>query len=86
MARKSNNFRPKRTEIIWHTRQQDVLEEIAKILGVEKATTQTPGWFAARTPAIKNIIARMTAEELRGLMREVQEWAKKGNNDEVKRR
>lgn len=86
VARKSNNFRPKRTEIIWGTRRQDVMDEIAKILNLEEATTQTPGWFPVRTQAIKNIIEKMTPEEVRKLDMEVEETAKRGNKDELKKR
>ena len=75
VARKSNNFCPKRTEVIWHTQRQDVMDEIANILGVEEATTETQGWFAAQTPAIKNIINKMTGEELTALDIKVEEIA-----------
>jgi hypothetical protein len=85
-ARKTNNFRPKRTEIVWRTRKQDVMDEIAKILNVEEATTQMPGWFTVRTAAIKNVIAKMTPEEVQGLNMQVEDTAKMGNNEEQKKR
>ena len=43
------------------------MDEITNILGVEEATTKTQGWLAAQTPAIKNIINRMTGDELTAL-------------------
>jgi hypothetical protein len=86
VARKSNNFRPKRTDIIWQMRQQDVMVEVAKILKLDEATTRTPGWFSARTPAMKNIIDRMTQEELRELDLEVEDMTKKGYDEEVQKR
>jgi len=86
VARKSNNFRPKRTEVVWHTRRQEVMEEIATILQVDEATTETPGWFQAQTPAIKNIIDRMTPGELDGLGAEVEAIGKTGYDENLKRR
>jgi len=86
VAQKSNNFRPKRTEIIWNTRQQEVLEEIAKILNVKEAMTQTPGWFSVQTWATKNIIAKMTPAELKALDIVVEEQVRVGNDDKLKKR
>ena len=62
------------------------MDEIAKILNLEETTTQTPGWFPVRTQAIKNIIEKMTPEEVRKLDMEVEETAKRGNKDELKKR
>ena len=62
VTRKANKFHPRRADVIWHTRQQDVLREIGRILDVAQVTTATPGWFAARTPAIKNIVERMSED------------------------
>ena len=86
VARKSNNFRPKRTDVIWHTRQQDVMEEIGKILHVDEATTETNGWFLARTPVIKNIIDRMSPDELTVLDAQVELFAQKGYEEKHQRR
>jgi hypothetical protein len=62
------------------------MDEIATILGEDKATTATPGWFSARTPAIKNILAGMTGEELIALDAEVEAISKQGYSEKVKRR
>ena len=86
VARKSNNFRPKRTDVIWHTRQQDVMEEIGKILHVDEATMETNGWFLARMPAIKNIIDRMSPDELTALDAQVELFAQKGYEEKHQRR
>jgi hypothetical protein len=86
LARKSNNFRPKRTEVVWHTRREEVMKEIGTILNVNNATTETPGWFAARTPAIKNLINNMTEDELNALNVEVERYSKKGYDEPQKRR
>lgn len=86
MARKSNNFRPKCTDIIWNMRQDDVMKEIAKILKVETVTTTTPGWFSAQTSAIKNIVERMMPDELTVLAKEREEVGRKGYNEKLQRR
>ena len=86
MARKSNNFRPKRTEVVWHTRREAVMEEIRRILNVNNMTTETPGWFAARMSAIKNLINNMNEDELNALNVEVERYSKKGYNEPQKRR
>jgi len=51
------------TDILWWTRQDEVFEEIASILGLDSADTTTPGWFQLRTKASKNIIDRMSADD-----------------------
>ena len=51
------------------------MDEIVNILSVEEATTETQGWFAAWTPAIKNIINGMTGDELTALDIQVEEIA-----------
>ena len=62
------------------------MEEIGRILNVNNATTETPGWFAARTPAIKNLINNMTEDELNALNVEVERYSKKGYDEPQKRR
>jgi multimeric flavodoxin WrbA len=86
VARKSNNFRPKRTDVLWHIRKDDVMEEIGKILNVDKATTATPGWFSARTTAIKNIVDRMSPDELTELDGEVEKLKNTGYDEKHQRR
>ena len=55
--------------------QQDIMDEITNILGVEEATIKTQEWFAAQAPAIKNIINKMTGDELTALDIQVEEIA-----------
>ena len=62
------------------------MAEIAKILGVDVATTETPGWFVARTRAIKNIMGNMTSEELISLDAEVESFLKTGYNEGQRKR
>ncbi|KAF8805955.1 hypothetical protein BYT27DRAFT_7212605 [Phlegmacium glaucopus] len=56
LARKKPTTKLKRSEVIWKTREPDVLKEIALILGIPKADRTTPGWFGIRLPAIARII------------------------------
>jgi hypothetical protein len=86
VARKSNKFRPRRADVIWHTRPQDVMKEIGRILNVAEVTTATPGWFPARTPAIKSMIEKMSVGELAALDEEVRIMSRKGYDEKVQRR
>jgi hypothetical protein len=86
LARASNNFKVKRSEVFWNLHQKDVLQEISILLGVEEVTTITPGWFPLRLPAICNIIKRMSPEELGQLDADVERTNKEGYPDEVKKK
>jgi hypothetical protein len=86
VTRKSNNFHPKRTDVIWHTRKEEVFEQIGKILNGNNPTTETPGWFSARTPAVKKIIDKMTQDELNALDAEVTQLSRKGYDENEQRR
>jgi hypothetical protein len=85
-SRKSNNFRVKRSEVIWSLYQDRVFEEIGNLLGVEDATTTTPGWFEMRTPAIKNVFNSMTAAEKAVLDAEQEKMTGEGYPEQKKRR
>jgi hypothetical protein len=86
IARKSNNFRPKRADVLWHNRKQDVLNEIGIILGIDEVTTATPGWFEQRSLATKNIIEKMSKDELEDLDEMVSSIAEKGYDEKIQRR
>ena len=62
-SRKLNKFKVKRSEAIYSLYKDWVFKEIGNLLGVEDATTSTPGWFQMWLPAIKSIFDSMTAEE-----------------------
>ena len=62
-SRKSKDFKVKRSEAIYSLYKDRVFKEIGNLLGVEDATTSTPGWFQLRLPAIKSVFDSMTAEE-----------------------
>ncbi|KAF8876020.1 hypothetical protein CPB84DRAFT_1752522 [Gymnopilus junonius] len=57
----------------------------AKILNVETATTETPGWFTAQTQAAKQVIQQMTPGELKELNNQVIQVGKKGYPTNVQR-
>jgi hypothetical protein len=47
-------------DVLWWTRPDEVLLEIAKIMDIDSANTQTPKWFQYRTRAAKNILNDMS--------------------------
>jgi hypothetical protein len=74
------------TDVIWWTRQEDVFTEIASILEIDSASTQTPNWFQNRTRAAKNILDRMTKDETDILRDKADRLADKGLPEEVQRK
>jgi len=84
-SRKSNNFKVKRSEVIWSLHQDRVWKEIGDMLGVEDASTSTPGWFQNRLPAIKRIFESMTAEEKAVLEAEQEKMERDGYPEKTKR-
>lgn len=73
------------TDILWWTRQEDVFNEIAKILQLPSADTNTPGWFQLRTKASKNILNNMSQEEHEALEAEAARLQKEGLPQDVQR-
>jgi hypothetical protein len=95
----TNNWRPyhslaekkkiatvKRSEALWQTQRDRVFEEIALLLGVERADTSTEGWFGQRLPAIRNILEGMTDGENSQLDVSMQEMNTSGQPEDIKRR
>ncbi len=78
-------WEPKRTDLIWRDRKEEVMEEVAKVLGLETATSRSPGFFAARQKALLKMLARLTEIELKALDAEVERISREGNPEEVKR-
>jgi len=74
------------TDVLWWTQQGKVFEEIAIIMNIDTANTSTPGWFALRTKASKNILDSMTEEERNELDIEVDRMQKEGLPEDVQRR
>jgi len=77
-------MRLNKSETVWQTRKDEVLAEIAKMLGLESVDTNTAGWFEKRMEAIKNIRARMSEEEKQELEREQIRLSTEGFSEEVK--
>jgi hypothetical protein len=76
----------KLTDVLWLTRREDALAEIATLLGVSEATTNTPGWFGVRTKALGNIIQRMSLEEKGALEKDRNRLCREGHPEERRRR
>ena len=74
------------TDILWQTRQGDVWAEIAAMLNLESANTQTPGWFEIHMTAMKNVLDKMTEEEKAMLHEEADRMSKEGLPAEVQQK
>lgn len=74
------------TDVLWWTRQKDVLAEIAKILNLPTVDTNTPGWLQHRLPASKNILDAMTAEVKRKFEEEAENYRFEGLPSDVQRK
>jgi hypothetical protein len=74
------------TDVLWWTRQKDVLAEIAKLKKLPTVDTNTPGWLQHRLPASKNILDAMTAEEKRKFEQEAENHRIEGLPSDVQRK
>ena len=86
LSRKLNDFKVKRSEVIWSLYRDRVMQEIANLLHIEDANTSTPGWFQMRMPAIKNVYDQMTTEEKLGVRDERDKIMCQGYPEETKQR
>ena len=59
------------------------MQEVATIMNLKVADTNTPGWFTHRTTAAKNILNKMTNAELNALRKVSEEMAGKGFPEEL---
>ena len=73
------------TDILWWTWQGDVFKEIASILHLDSADTNTPGWFQLWTKASKNILDAMSEEDRNSLENEAERMQWEGLPSEVQR-
>lgn len=74
------------TDIVWYKHQEKVFEEIASILKIETANTNTPGWFQLRTKAAKNVIQSMNEEDRKELEDEAERMLKEGFPQDIQRK
>jgi hypothetical protein len=62
------------------------MNEVAEVMGLEFANTNTPGWFAYRTTATKNILDNMSKARKNKLQMEAEKFAEKGLPEDVQRK
>ena len=63
-----------------------MFREIANMLGIEEATSSTPGWFRMRLAAIKRVFNSMSASEQAELDAEREKMEREGYPEQTKRR
>jgi predicted DNA-binding transcriptional regulator len=80
LARKSHSRIIRDVEVIWHMDSKRVLHEVATILKVDTVTTSTPGWFGYRTQATRQILEKMSKEELEEVEIVRKRMASEGNS------
>lgn len=74
------------TDILWWTQQKEVFCEIASIMKLASADTNTPGWFTNRTTASKNILDAMTDEDRKKLEEKAEQFRVEGLPPDVQRK
>jgi hypothetical protein len=62
------------------------MNEVAEVMGLEYANTNTPGWFPYRTTATKNILDNMSDARKNKLQMEAEKFAKIGLPADVQRK
>ena len=72
--------------MLWWIRQEEVMEEVAKLMDIDSANTNTPGWFPYRTTAARNILNKMSDAEKNILLKKVDDMAENGFPEDVQRR
>ena len=73
-------------DILWWLQRDDVMKEIATLMGEGSIDTNTTGWFPLRTQASKNILDRMTDAEKAELRKKGEEMARNGKPKEIQRK
>lgn len=71
------------TDYLWRTRPNDVLNETAAIMDIDKVNTHTVKWFQYRTTAAKNILHRMSITEVEKTRAEADKRADEGWPEEM---
>jgi len=72
--------------MLWWTWQSDVFPEIASIIELKTADTNTPGWFQHRQTAAKNLLDKMTEAERVKLREEADKMAKNGLPEDIQQK
>jgi hypothetical protein len=79
---KRNKFRIRLIDVLWKSQRDLVMDEISRM----REDGRTGGDFELRTAASKNVIAKMTEEELIDLRKAGKDMEKNGYPEEHKRR
>jgi hypothetical protein len=56
------------------------------MLGIERTTTSTPGWFKMQVPAIKEVFKGLSTAEQAGLDAEQEKMERQGYQEQTKQR
>ena len=73
-------------DVLWWTQQKDIFAEIAGMMGLESADTNTPGWFTLHRTAEKKILDGMTEAERDNLRGEAERMEKEGVPKDIQRK
>jgi hypothetical protein len=73
-------------DVLWHTKEDDVLKEVASLMGLSEADTYTPGWLRYRTQASKKILDNMPEADMNELQEQAEKIAVEGFSEEKKRK
>ena len=70
----TGTYRVTTLDVIWHTFQEKVYEELKDILDVSEVDTSTKGFFIHRTAAAKRVYEKMTKKDQEWVQAEVKNW------------
>ena len=62
------------------------MKEIARVMGIDKVDTNTPGWFQNRTTAARNILNRMSEADKKELHKFGDQILENGMPEEIRRK
>jgi hypothetical protein len=76
----------KLNEVLWQTNKELVFTEIASLLGIPSADSNTPGWIGKRLKALQNVYARMNPEEKAALKMHRNRIKREGHPEDLRRK
>lgn len=79
-----HGFKITKHSLLWQLHQDKVWAEIAVLLGVDNATTSTPGWFGKRTQATANVLESMNSKEMEAFEAKFKKAEETGFPEDVK--